>query len=94
MTTERVPEKLFSEAGILIVDDESDVLNLLAAICEAAGFKKVFTAQNGFDALKLLERHIGEIDLLSLDLVMPGMDVLTRGKSGLGCQYESAGRMS
>src|SRR5205814_1789545 len=41
-----------------------------------AGFKHIYTAQNAFAALRLLDRHKNEIDLLSLDIRMPGMDGL------------------
>lgn len=76
MTTESHQNPIFSGAGILIVDDDPSVLSMLADICEQVGFKNVFRAKNGFDALKLLARHTDEIDLLSLDLVMPDMSGL------------------
>jgi CheY-like chemotaxis protein len=60
-------------AGILLVDDEPAVLNLLEVICKQAGFKYVHIANDGIQALKLLQRHSEEIDLVSLDCMMPSM---------------------
>lgn len=67
---------IFRDAGILLVDDEPMFLELLKIICQKAGFKHVFTARDGIEALKVLQRHSEEIDLLSLDLAMPCMDGL------------------
>jgi CheY-like chemotaxis protein len=57
-----------SEKRILVVDDEPDVRNFLAAFLEDAGFK-VDTAIDGMDALEKLEEN--PPDLMTLDMVMP-----------------------
>ncbi len=56
---------------VLLVDDEQDILDLLRYNLEREGLK-VFTAQNGRDALKLAKGE--RPDLIVLDIMMPGMD--------------------
>ncbi|MFH0726001.1 MAG: response regulator [Pseudomonadota bacterium] len=53
---------------ILVVDDEPDVRNFLAACIEDAGFQ-VSTAVDGVDALEKIESY--SPDLITLDMVMP-----------------------
>jgi len=57
-----------SEKKILVVDDEPDVRNFLAACIEDAGFV-VETAVDGQDALEKVEADTP--DLMTLDMVMP-----------------------
>lgn len=57
-----------SEKKILVVDDEPDVRNFLAACIEDCGFQ-VETAVDGLDALDKLEKV--DPDLMTLDMVMP-----------------------
>lgn len=57
-----------SEKRILVVDDEPDVRNFLAACIEDAGFQ-VETAVDGVDALEKVEAN--PPDLMTLDMVMP-----------------------
>lgn len=59
-----------SEKKILVVDDEPDVRNFLAACLEDAGFV-VETAIDGVDALEKVEAF--SPDLMTLDMVMPRM---------------------
>ena len=59
-----------SEKRILVVDDEPDVRNFLAACLEDAGFN-VETAFDGVDALEKIEAF--SPDLMTLDMVMPRM---------------------
>jgi len=59
-----------SEKKILVVDDEPDVRNFLAACLEDAGFI-VETAVDGIDALEKVEAF--SPDLMTLDMVMPRM---------------------
>lgn len=53
---------------ILVVDDEPDVRQYLAAILEDAGFQ-VKTASDGQEALELIQED--PPDFISLDLIMP-----------------------
>ena len=59
---------LASEKRILVVDDEPDVRNFLAACIEDAGFQ-VETAVDGVDALEKVRED--PPDLMTLDMVMP-----------------------
>jgi two-component system alkaline phosphatase synthesis response regulator PhoP len=59
-----------SAKRIMVVDDEPDVRNFLAACLEDAGFK-VDTAFDGVDALEKVEAF--SPDLMTLDMVMPRM---------------------
>jgi CheY-like chemotaxis protein len=56
---------------ILVVDDEPDTVRLTKKILENENFE-VKTSFNGNDALKLIERIFNDIDLILLDIMMPG----------------------
>ena len=58
-------------AKVLIVDDEKDFVEMFSLRLEEQG-EKVSTAHSGKDALKVLE-HVA-IDVVILDIRMPGMD--------------------
>lgn len=59
------------EKKILLVDDEVDILEFISYNLDKEGYK-VYTAQNGKDAIKLAEKK--EPDLIILDVMMPEMD--------------------
>jgi CheY-like chemotaxis protein len=61
--------------GVLIVDDMALILTLLKFELESRGFD-AWLAIDGDDALDLYRRHRDEIDLVLLDVEMPGMDGL------------------
>ena len=56
---------------ILVVDDDKNTRLLLKAVLENANYN-VTTAVNGEDALGVLDKE--HIDLVVLDIMMPGMD--------------------
>lgn len=56
---------------ILVAEDDSNTRKLMEAVLREHGFNPL-TAENGIEALKLLDRH--HIDLVLLDIMMPGMD--------------------
>jgi two-component system OmpR family response regulator len=60
-----------TEARLLVVDDEPNILELLSASLRFAGFD-VATATNGTDALAVASTYCP--DLLVLDVMMPGID--------------------
>ncbi len=57
---------------ILLVDDEDITMDVGEELLEELGYK-VLTARNGADALAIYRRHQGRIDMVILDMVMPGM---------------------
>lgn len=60
---------------ILIVEDEKDLLDSYKELIETAGFFAL-TASDGYQALDILSKNIGKVDILLLDLMMPGVDGL------------------
>ena len=62
------------EAHLLVVDDEANIRDLLAAALRFAGFS-VATAKNGNEALALTQEE--NPDLILLDVMMPDMDGFT-----------------
>jgi CheY-like chemotaxis protein len=59
--------------GILIVDDEPVLRELLRVLCAGRGFA-VHVASSGLDAVDLYRRHQDAVALVLLDVCMPGMD--------------------
>jgi CheY-like chemotaxis protein len=75
-------EAKLTNRTILLMEDEADISLLAQFTLESAGFK-VLVANNGNEGLGLLESE-GAINLIILDIMMPGMDgyeVLKRLKS-------------
>jgi two-component system OmpR family response regulator len=60
-------------ATILVVDDEPSIRSLLSRFLTKAGYR-VSESTDGRDALEQLRQS--KVDLLILDIVMPGMDGL------------------
>lgn len=57
---------------VLVVDDEEMLLKMCQTVLSSFGYQ-VLMAANGIQALELVSRMPGEIDLVITDLVMPGM---------------------
>lgn len=58
-------------ATILMVDDENEIIKLMEIYFRNENYK-VLTANNGKEALQLLEKN--QVDLIILDVMMPTMD--------------------
>ncbi|RKY83703.1 hypothetical protein DRQ09_09675, partial [candidate division KSB1 bacterium] len=66
-------EKIFRGSGtILLIDDEEDVRNVAVKQLESLGYK-VITASDGIKAIDIYARNRNNIDLILLDMIMPGM---------------------
>ncbi|HTX16276.1 MAG TPA: response regulator [Candidatus Baltobacteraceae bacterium] len=63
---------LVGSTTILVVDDNEDYREVTSAFLAKAGYN-VLEAENGSDAVEILERQAGTIDLLITDSQMPGM---------------------
>lgn len=63
---------------IMVVDDDKNTRTLLKAVLEAENYT-VFTAENGEDALSVMDAN--HIDLVVLDIMMPRMDGYTFTKA-------------
>ena len=60
---------------ILIVEDEKPLLDSYAESVETAGYVPL-KASDGYQALDILSNNLDQIDLVLLDLMMPGVDGL------------------
>lgn len=58
---------------ILIVDDDPDILEILAALLETFGYRDISQAQSGAQALEIINEAPQAFDLLLLDIQMPRM---------------------
>lgn len=69
----RLPQVPKPTETILVVDDEIAVRGMMARALEAEGYR-VLQAQEGGEALWLLNQHLDPVDLVVTDVVMPGMN--------------------
>jgi two-component system, cell cycle sensor histidine kinase and response regulator CckA len=60
-------------SAILIVDDDSEIRQLVANVVRAAGFQAI-CATNGKEAVSVLDGSSDGIDMIVTDLTMPIMD--------------------
>ena len=60
-----------TKSTILVVEDELDILQLVAHNLKSADFD-VLTAQDGYEALTVAKNHLPQ--LIILDLMIPGLD--------------------
>jgi len=57
---------------ILLIDDEEDILEIAKPMIESLGYK-VIVARSGAEALYLYPKYQEDIDLVLLDMIMPGI---------------------
>jgi two-component system, cell cycle sensor histidine kinase and response regulator CckA len=62
-----------SRETILIVDDEKDFTDMMSDFLSEHGYNPV-AANSGKEALDIFEKSNGDINLVILDIMMPGMD--------------------
>ena len=62
---------------ILIVDDSKFVKKQLSKILTSEGFEVVGTAAHGAEAVDKYKEMQADIDLVTMDITMPGMDGIT-----------------
>ena len=67
------PANLMHKGTILIIDDEKDLIELVRYNLEKDGYDAI-SATDGQTGLEIAQRH--KLDLIVLDLMMPGMDGL------------------
>jgi two-component system cell cycle sensor histidine kinase/response regulator CckA len=60
------------KGGILIIDDDENILDLGTRMLEKLGYE-TFAAENGAQALEIYRENKNKIDLIILDLIMPGI---------------------
>ncbi len=79
---------------ILIVEDDRDVRNMLKSILQSQGYSTI-EAGDGDDAIRVHHEHQERIDLIILDVVMPGrngrevLDEITRADPGVKAIFVS-----
>ncbi len=71
-TPKALPESLQGGETILVVEDDDAVRNMTREFLKIKGYS-VVEARSAADAIQLMERHNGPIDLVLTDVVMPGM---------------------
>jgi CheY-like chemotaxis protein len=66
------PKIMKGTETILIVDDEPDVLDVSKEILESLGYS-LYAVKNGEEAITIYKQKKDEIDLIVLDMIMPGL---------------------
>jgi CheY-like chemotaxis protein/two-component sensor histidine kinase len=66
-------DAVFAGKHVLIVDDDVRNIFSLTSVLESHGMNVAF-AENGRDALSMLEKSESEVDLVLMDVMMPDMD--------------------
>lgn len=66
-------KKLQGNETILLVEDDDGVRAVTESILKKYGYH-VISAANGEEAIRIYEEHVGKIDLILTDVIMPSMD--------------------
>ena len=67
------PEQLTGDETIFVVDDEMVVRQMVTQVLKSNGYR-VVTAASGEEAVQMYARLAGSVDLVLLDMVMPGLN--------------------
>jgi len=70
---EQLPPGQMLQGTVLVVDDKADVREVATVMLSRAGMR-VLSAADGSEALDIFSAMADEIDVVLLDLTMPGMD--------------------
>ncbi len=76
----KIKPKSGGKPVLLIIDDENSILQITAMILESLGFEVIATESGDIGLIKL-EKYFNKIDLVILDIMMPGLtgvDVLEK----------------
>jgi EAL domain-containing protein (putative c-di-GMP-specific phosphodiesterase class I)/FixJ family two-component response regulator len=76
-----------STAGILLLDDDPFMLKLLGVMLRQLGFKHLAAYDNGEKALQQVTQTQTPVDLIFLDINMPGMDGVEFIRQLVDCRY-------
>jgi two-component system cell cycle sensor histidine kinase/response regulator CckA len=74
----------FTRATVLVVDDEEMVRRLAARMLVALGYR-VLEAQDGHEAVRVLQRDAKRIEGVLTDVAMPGLDGRQLGETIARC---------
>ena len=73
IAAEQTPAALVSgQETILVVDDEEIILDTTRRMLEGLGYH-VYMARDGLEAMEVFRANLEKIDLVILDMIMPGM---------------------
>ena len=62
----------YGKETLLVIDDETIILDVTKELLQTLGYQ-VITAQNGHEAIEIYKPNSDRIDLILLDMIMPGM---------------------
>jgi EAL domain-containing protein (putative c-di-GMP-specific phosphodiesterase class I)/ActR/RegA family two-component response regulator len=79
-----------SALRIVLVDDEPFVLKILSTMLSQLGFEKIVSCATGEQGLRELMRTSSSVDLIFLDINMPGMDGVEFIRRLVECRYAGA----
>lgn len=68
-----MPALSHTSPGILVIDDDAFILNLLGTVLDQQGFR-VWTSSSGRASIDLYRQYQQEIAVVLLDVCMPGLD--------------------
>lgn len=74
MPNSSFPQKIPAEMRVLVVDDDPLQLAYVSALLKSLNITQVTTADNGTQAVAVLEQTNSGLDLIISDLMMPTMD--------------------
>jgi PAS domain S-box-containing protein len=63
-----------SGKAVLLVDDEAQIRKVMTAMLSRLGFKEIFAARDGKQAVEIFGAHADRIGCAIVDIGMPGMD--------------------